>query len=336
MAGDEKVYDEDDKLNNDGNFICSGCKRGLKSAIKCYNCTAAYHPSCAVRVKGIKVINYEEIACPACAEEMDTQNILKENEMLNQVILVMMENAELLRGKLRDLEEKLYNAENKSACTYSKVASVSSASMELSNQGMEWRAQVSSKHQNNGKTTDKRNNYPTAPENKAYNERQYQHKFTLSQVSSAIEKVYSAVESSETVRNSAKFVNEDTDNSNHDGNHSWQNVMYKRRRNQIVVGNNKENSNVMIKGVPRFMDLHVYRINPETTVSTMEQMLKANFPEVRCEQLDSGRPDLYSSFKVKIHDHHFKKAMDPTVWPEHACVSLSLYLKKNNAHQSQK
>lgn len=62
MAGDEKVRDDGNKLKKNGNFICSGCKRGLKSAIKSYNCTTAYHPSYGVRVKGLKVINYEEIA----------------------------------------------------------------------------------------------------------------------------------------------------------------------------------------------------------------------------------------------------------------------------------
>lgn len=91
-----------------------------------------------------------------------------------------------------------------------------------------------------------------------------------------------------------------------------------RRQRTVVVGNN---SSMDVKGVPKHVTLHVYRLQKDTTSDSLSTLLKQHFPEVVCEGLTSRYPELYASFKVSIFASNFRTAMDPEVWPEGACVS---------------
>lgn len=103
------------------------------------------------------------------------------------------------------------------------------------------------------------------------------------------------------------------------------------------MGNKETNDNVenanYVKGVASLIDLHVYRIAPGTKPEVLEEYLRPNFSEVVCETLESKNAKLYSSFKVKILKENFDKAMDPSIWPQNACVSRFLYRKKRFAEQ---
>lgn len=97
-----------------------------------------------------------------------------------------------------------------------------------------------------------------------------------------------------------------------------------------MVGNNTE---VTIKGVPKFAELHVHRIDINTTAEKLSSRLKPSFPEVECESITSKHPELYTSYKVKIFEDNFEKAMTPEVWPSGACISrlfTSRKLKHDN------
>lgn len=114
----------------------------------------------------------------------------------------------------------------------------------------------------------------------------------------------------------------------------WETVTTRnKRRRQVVVGTGTEGIAGTVKGVPKFTDLHVYRVDPKTDVATMEGLLKPHFPEVMCESMASRYPDLYASFKVRIYQENFRKAMDPSLWPKNACVNNFLYLRKNSQSQ---
>nr|CAI5831234.1 unnamed protein product [Callosobruchus analis] len=116
--------------------------------------------------------------------------------------------------------------------------------------------------------------------------------------------------------------------TNSDNEETWTKVERRRpRRNNVIVGN-REDPNV--KGVPSFTELHVYRLSKNTTVQSLTTFLKENLPEVICEQMNSKHPDLYSSFKVKIHSKNFNIAMDPKLWPSGACVNRFLSLRRKN------
>nr|CAI5862439.1 unnamed protein product [Callosobruchus analis] len=98
----------------------------------------------------------------------------------------------------------------------------------------------------------------------------------------------------------------------------WKTVENKRRRRNTVVGKREDTE---VKGVPKLAQLHVYRISKETTVECLTMLLQKNFPEAKCEAITPKHPEFYKSFKVRIYEHNFKKAMDADVWPIGACVS---------------
>ncbi|CAH1105839.1 unnamed protein product [Psylliodes chrysocephalus] len=77
---------------------------------------------------------------------------------------------------------------------------------------------------------------------------------------------------------------------------NW-NVVNRRRKRNIVVGNNTIE---IMKGERKHVSLHVDRINIDTTINDLESILIKNFPEVKCEKLNSLRLEIYSSFKVTI------------------------------------
>ncbi|CAG9817693.1 unnamed protein product [Phaedon cochleariae] len=91
------------------------------------------------------------------------------------------------------------------------------------------------------------------------------------------------------------------------------------RRQRQIVG---QNNDLSIKGVPRKTVLHVCRINKDSSADDLKSTLQKHFPEVHCHQITAKYPDLYSSFKVRILEENFNKAMDPNIWPIGAYVNL--------------
>lgn len=115
----------------------------------------------------------------------------------------------------------------------------------------------------------------------------------------------------------------------HSINHSedtWKEVTRKSKHRVRIVGNNRESS--LVKGVPKYVDLHVSRVDPTNTIDDMYKLLKVNFSEVKIESITPKQPSLYSSYKVAIYDSNFKKAMNPSVWPDGSCISRFFYKKQ--------
>lgn len=120
-----------------------------------------------------------------------------------------------------------------------------------------------------------------------------------------------------------------TDVKNNDG--DWNLVANKRRKAKMLVGTGTENTNLTnVKGVPKTIDLHVYRINPGTTSEDLKALLRPHFPEVATTSLESRNPDVYSSFKVTIYQENFEKSMDASIWPRNCCVRRFLYLRRKS------
>nr|CAI5859050.1 unnamed protein product [Callosobruchus analis] len=105
----------------------------------------------------------------------------------------------------------------------------------------------------------------------------------------------------------------------------WQIVnrrkLYKPRQS-LVVGNKDCD---MIKGVPKYVDLHVSRISPEISKEVLYQLLKEEFPEIKCETLNSKNAGIYSSFRVSIYGSNLSRAMNHNSWPLGACINRFLY-----------
>lgn len=50
--------------------------------------------------------------------------------------------------------------------------------------------------------------------------------------------------------------------------------------------------------IQKYKALYVSNLKPTTTVGDLEDFLKQNFADVKCEPLKSRYPDSYASFKV--------------------------------------
>lgn len=111
----------------------------------------------------------------------------------------------------------------------------------------------------------------------------------------------------------------------------WSVVVSKNKRKTIKGTNNQlDTSNTSsIKGVPKLIPLHVYRLLPNTKPDHVVNFLKNRFPEVKCEQLKSRHPEEYSSFKVDIYEDNFEAALDASIWPTNACVKRFLHFRPN-------
>lgn len=107
----------------------------------------------------------------------------------------------------------------------------------------------------------------------------------------------------------------------------WNTVFNKRKRSSVIIGTNNSNS-ASLKGVPKTAVLHVYRVSPDTTSDILKSFVQPHFPEVICDTIKSRFPDKYASFKVTIHEKNFKRAMDPSIWPEDACVQRFFFKAK--------
>lgn len=108
---------EDQQSDSLRENVCKSCSRPTKSEVKCKYCRAAFHPSCAVRIAGMKVIGFNELCCPKCYEtsesddangaEISYQQLAKTNDTLNTVILKLMANQDALKGDLSEIQERL-------------------------------------------------------------------------------------------------------------------------------------------------------------------------------------------------------------------------------------
>ena len=120
----------------------------------------------------------------------------------------------------------------------------------------------------------------------------------------------------------------------------WSTVV-KRKKSKInsansvirhkIVGNN---TSANLKTVPRFVDIHVYRLHPETTADALAGYLKPNFPEVICHQLVPKHEGQYSSFKVSVYQDNFHKVMSADKWPQGACVSKFFHPRRSGVQKT--
>lgn len=142
--------------------------------------------------------------------------------------------------------------------------------------------------------------------------------FQPTQVSAAILQAQTA--------NKFREIQELSDSTDNDG---WEKPKHRRNR-RFVVG---DNISTDIQTVPKFISLHVTRLNPETQPDDFQKSLVDKFPGVMCEEHESKLPNVYKSMKVTIRQEHFKNAWRRDVWPSGALVSRFL-TKRRIAPQS--
>ena len=101
----------------------------------------------------------------------------------------------------------------------------------------------------------------------------------------------------------------------------WTEVVRRNKaKRQEVVGKKTLETNSRLRGVPKSISLHVYRLAPDTKIDEIVEYLKPTLPVLACEQLQSRNPLIYSSFKIDISDENLEVALNPDTWPDNACV----------------
>ncbi|KAJ3645105.1 hypothetical protein Zmor_022792 [Zophobas morio] len=110
-------------------------------------------------------------------------------------------------------------------------------------------------------------------------------------------------------------------------NDEWNLVEKKKRK--AVVGCFAA-AGCSLKAIPKLMDLHVYRLHPDTKKEDVLTFVKSHFPEAKCEELEAKHKGEYSSFKLSVYADNFGKALDPNIWPVGACVRKFFHFKKIN------
>lgn len=83
-----------------------------------------------------------------------------------------------------------------------------------------------------------------------------------------------------------------------------------------------------LRAVHKCVDLHICMLHPSTTANDLEDYLRPSFPEVSCEAVTPRYPEKYSSFKVRLFDSNFKKAMNPAEWPEGVLIRKFFYQRR--------
>lgn len=123
--------------------------------------------------------------------------------------------------------------------------------------------------------------------------------------------VWLAVLEAETMNKMSGYIN--LANINSRAEEEWKEVKKGKPRRKPIVGSDSNTETV--KGVPKFVALHVSGLDISTSTESLKSLLQDKFKEVTVEEITSRHPNYYKPFKVYIMETNFKQAMDPTIWP---------------------
>lgn len=341
--------------------LCKRCNKNVLNGLKCENCSNSYHVSCAKLCSNVKFISDNVITCcemclvndvtdsafyDAIMEFSNSNNDKKFDACLYSYLLKQKDTIILeLRSRIDILNNHIELLQSvKQTCTAPKQSVIHTDNkphhVQVSdNVSLDKNLNKISIKNGDSKYSDavvktSSDSAIVINQNKLKKSGN-QHLFTNKEVSNSVLK---AVHQSKL----EKYINIEDSCSNlrqdplltvplQKPADQWTTVG-KTRKRRVVTGSNRDLPG-NIKGVPKQLAIHAYRIDPNTTARDLENQLKSQFQEVTCESLNSKHPDLYSSFKVSISEDNFKKAMDPAIWPYGACIQRFFEIRKKGPQQ---
>lgn len=107
------------------------------------------------------------------------------------------------------------------------------------------------------------------------------------------------------------------------------NNSYTNRR-KPVIGTNKNTTKV--SAVPKMGYLHVYRLNPSTTIENLKECLHETAPHIKFEFKELHKSEFTCSYMVSFPITYVKDVYDPEIWPEGAVVNRFTFHKSRNFH----
>lgn len=345
--------------------VCNYCKSNVLNGTECVKCNKLFHPSCAKRVKVCCEVKLGENMRSENNDTFLTEEayLKEENSLLKQIVEdkdIIISDKEniilLLNEKIITLEEKLskkheetfnqINNEHQILLSTKKPNKAETTTTAKNDSGVN--IQASKKIPNKSSGSKK---YPelTGKQSKDMNHTtdtsalqggsnikidEVSKKILTIQTRKKCEEIINLVNNDEGDLNSLNLPSTESEdekiNTRNDKFNNWKMVSNKKHRDRrVIIGNGLHSQNLSnIRGVEKYVFLHVYRLEPKTKGEDLCKFLKPHFPEVMCEELNSKHPELYSSFKVKISEFNFESAMDPSKWPKNACVRRFLMFRK--------
>lgn len=313
--------------------ICKKCSENIAKGVKCVNCEGFYHSSCA-RKQNVKILGDSLVeCCNNITQEPDNHhsddmffdaidklsgNEKKVDIAIFQYIIKQKNNIiSELNDKIRILKQYIDMMEYNNKMSTDNISTKRESSVMGELKPFNSGKQIPNSNKVNQKmksldTKKTQKNKPTEKDGKVFSE----------------PVVFAAIEQAKISTKASEYINLVNDDQSLVAAHppsTSSNSKYnsfRSSRRQVVVGKNRGVTTV--KGVPKYAELHVYRLRPDTTEVQLMNCMKDHFPEIECSALNSKHPELYSSFKVKISAFNFSRAMDPEIWPEGACISRFL------------
>lgn len=301
--------------------VCWRCNAKVLNGLKCRDCDNHFHPSCAKLTKNVVITEDNVLICCEIRNNISEDVVLCEaltdiadNGKIDvSLVKLLLNQKDIIIGELRErinlLNEHVtllkdcvnFSTSNSIQPIPPKKVNVSSRPVNKLNSDNN--VNILNRKVNSNVKTDGVNVVST-PINDSINDK------------SGEVNVVSAPINDDSNGSSAKAVANDLQSE------LWSNVVRKKEKRTVVVGKKvgAEASSLKIRGVPRIVSLHVYRLSPETELENVLDFLKPRFKEVTGEKLVSRNPDLYSSFKINLYEEHVIAAFDPNLWPENARV----------------
>lgn len=306
--------------------LCKKCNVKVASGIKCVKCESYFHPSCAKRCAYVKIVD-EVLTCCVRTNEIqtldDNDDNLDQEEVpkifkyiLRQKDTIIME----LREKIQILKEQLELQKE-----LLKLKGVDPKIDEVN----ERIVQKADKPIDRQKSTLKKIDKQTPADLKTS---------TLKQSQLALLRAKSNLGSDDTpLDNNDVTAEASQTQTNQPNNTTWSKVVQRRphgrpsRKVPQIVGESTISS---LKVAPRKGFIYVSRLAPDTTADEVCELLKPEFPEVTCHQLETKYPQYYSAFKVTVHLHNFETALKPNHWPSGCYVTRYFHRKTEKKETS--
>lgn len=333
--------------------VCKKCKKVPQNGLKCISCGTISHAGCLKRIDSVKFLDGNTVLC--CNDYSGEENMASDKvdkvNIANSSLSSTIDNSQEEVGKIKIMYlEQLLKQKDTLIATLEDKINILKDHINLlknvnniapSNQPPN-QLNPSSFHKNKEtyrnsyqkefNTTNNKNEHGTAaqveqtPLNHSNNSLT---KVSTSKNNITTQQVAYEVMKAETMNCLDKYINitKDSHPAKNTDKELTKSKGIKQPR-KLIIG--KSTSNSTIKGVPKYAILHVYRLDRNTTTTIMGDALRQHFPEVEVEELTPKHPELYTSFKVKIYESHFKTAMNPDIWPLGACVSRFLEMRKKS------
>lgn len=321
-------------VNGSIKTICKLCnRRAVNNTVQCEKCTTVMHRNCCEK----KSLIFKDNRVICCDESTDLDDLFSSAKTVVDNMQMMKQEIIFLK-ELLDLKDKVIS--DKCSIIADKEVIIDLLKEEINY--VKYANKYSDRVVNMSYSAPKAISSETtkadiATNSSAHDENIQQQKakdkFSVSEVSKAIYKSQTAVKCDEyiNINNSTENAPSSITNKNEsDGNtEKWSTVVYKSKKQGIkekdrragslkIVG---KSSSSNLKAVPKFVDIHVYRLHPETRCEELTAYLRPNFPEVICTSLKPKHEGQYASFKISVYQQNFSKAMNAELWPEGTCIS---------------